>query len=265
MQVTIRALPWDEDEEIWCHDLSPGECCTVATPYEDIAEAVWPVWECPGAIEIRDLAANEIAAIWGQIRRNPDPDPNRGHDDIPGHGSFETSTTTPGCSQAPILVAHGPVGAKYFESWVEDRDEVTYCFEGVSYVRLPASSGLPYDKRLGDLLAAQGILGLVWPRRLMLPSLFETWISDAGIGRFVSSGGSMRKRQDFGTGSSSSRPEKLQGRAYIGPPPRSRFSDMATINGTEYLSQDTSKLRYVSRNGQVLDRGARREIPPRHI
>ncbi|KAL8956261.1 MAG: hypothetical protein Q9183_006360 [Haloplaca sp. 2 TL-2023] len=253
-QVTIRALPWDEDEEIWCHDLEPGECCTVTTPNEDNINANPRIWECPGAVEIRDLAANEIAAIWGQIHHNSDPDPG-----FPG--AHETSTTTPGCSQAPILVTHGPAAARYHESWLDDGDEINYCFEGVSYIRLPASSELPHDRMSREALTAQGILGMVWPQRLMLPSLFDTWISDEAIGRLVTSAGQMGRRDALGTGSSDRRPSKLPGRAYIGPPPRQRFPDMIKANGTEYVSRDTSELRYVSEDGQVLNRGSKRRDP----
>ena len=252
-QVTIRALPWDEDEEIWCHDMEPGECCTVATPNEDNVDANPRVWECPGAVEIRDLAGNEIAAIWGKIHRDPNPDPDF-------HGAHEMSTTTPGCSQSLILIAHGPAAARYHESWL-DGDEINYCFEGVSYIRLPASSELPHDRMSSEALTAQGILGLVWPQRLKLPSLIDTWISDAAIGRLVTPAGQMRKRHALDTNSSTRRPSKLPGRAYIGPPPRRRFPDMVKVNGTEYLSGNTSELRYVSVDRQVLDRSRKRRNP----
>ncbi|KAL8734030.1 MAG: hypothetical protein Q9166_001791 [cf. Caloplaca sp. 2 TL-2023] len=110
---------------------------------------------------------------------------------------------------------------------------------GVSYVQLP--NEVPEDITTAEFVAVQGLLGLqTADKTWFAPGVIPSTLLGTGTSRFGS-----RSRRDVVRG--------LQGTAYIGPPPRSRYPDLITVNGTEYRSTNTSALNFQDSDGQFLD------------
>ena len=144
---------------------------------------------------------------------------------------FEARGNLGGCDTLPpVKRVSGPGTFVVYNSPELPRTE-PYRFTGASYVTFPYS--VPVDVTSSELLAAQGLLGLA--------TASATWSAPntkfPGVRRKI--------RRDIIRGQ--------KGNAYVGPPPRSRYPDIITINGTDYHSTNTSALNYQSANGQSLD------------
>ena len=160
----------------------------------------------PSLVTIGALADNEIAALW----ENP-------------HG-YESEA----CSGIPAKTFSGPGSFRVF-AWDDPlaatiEDPLDHNYTGVSYVRLPTLSQLPPNLETSDWLAAEGMLGLAWNR--------YDWKST-------------RERVNTRPSKMKRTLSTLKGTAYIGPPPRWRFPDWITVNGTRYHSLNTSEPNYV--------------------
>lgn len=105
---------------------------------------------------------------------------------------------------------------------------------GASYVQLP--NKVPETVAEAELVAVQGLLGL--------RSLEKSWTAPGVHMRGSAEFETKSKRDIFGV---------QKGDAYIGPPPRGRFPDIITVNGTNYRSTNTSALDYRNADGELLD------------
>ncbi|KAL8811854.1 MAG: hypothetical protein Q9223_001393 [Gallowayella weberi] len=198
-----------------CTDLPPGECCV--KPRGFIID--------PGFVYFADLENLDIALVWRDRRS----------------GWWRT---TDGCSGIPFRSQVG--GPTWNYKWANTSPFSVSQGEaraaGASYLRLPPK--LPPDPTEVNWLGVEGIKGLVW-----------------GGGRWFSSEAGQRhaglwKRQ---TGSppasqiSKNKSVLKGGTFYAVPPPRARYIDWITINGTNYTSNVADDLKYRSEAGRVLD------------
>lgn len=253
-QVDVEYV-WEVGYGGYCRDLHPGQCCSTL-PYPISPYALASFRDAGVAtVTIRNLADNEVVAVWGFIEF-PNPD-SRPPDDrwrwIEGEWGYRESEESFERSQSELRMrfscrhsiektAIGP-GDLEFYAWDDPistaDDPVDHVFSGVSYIRLPTNTELPPDLKTSAWLTAQGMMGLAWGAR-------QLWSPKSATKANIPRGETIR----------GGRTSFLHGTAYIGAPPRWRYPDQITVNGTEYHSPNTSMLRYESADGQVLDLGA---------
>ena len=220
-----------------CHGLLPGQCCALVLPSQlRYMASFWsPEFSAESArswiVNVMNMLADEVAAVWAlsnvdisvvnSILNMDNPCSGRAERTLRGPGDFKTYAWD---DYARHMSAEGD------GSYPPD-----HYFTGVSYIRLPKT--LPIDRRSSSWLAAEGMLSLVWGG--------GKWMTERGKHTNIPRSEKMRR----------GRTSMLEGTAYIGPPPRWRFPDLITVNGTDYRSPNTSALYYKSADGQVLDLG----------
>ncbi|KAL8680001.1 MAG: hypothetical protein Q9186_003767 [Xanthomendoza sp. 1 TL-2023] len=155
---------------------------------------------------------------------------------LPSHvaGIFMADGTHRACSKMPPFKSIRGPGS--FTTPNMFRQPVS----GVSYVVLPKV--MPTDTTISEYLAAEGLLGLhTADRQWTAPgvSAQQRWFGT------VARASGLKSRRSILRGQ--------QGIAYIGPPPRGRFPDVVTVNGTEYHSTNTSSFEFRGADGQLLD------------
>ncbi|KAL8803013.1 MAG: hypothetical protein Q9182_003439 [Xanthomendoza sp. 2 TL-2023] len=199
-----------------CSNLPPGECCI--KPRGLIID--------PGFVYFADLENLDIAFVWSDRR-------------------LSWWRTTDGCSGIPFRSQVG--GPTWNYKWanrnpfLESQGEARAA--GASYLRLPPK--LPPDPTEVNWLGVEGIKGLVWGGGKWFAS--EPGQTHAGL---------VWKRQSGSPPASQiSRNKSVLkgGTFYAVPPPRGRYIDWITINGTNYTSNVADDLKYRSEAGRVLN------------
>ncbi|KAL8819422.1 MAG: hypothetical protein Q9223_002134 [Gallowayella weberi] len=149
-------------------------------------------------------------------------------------GIYTTDGDRSGCSKMPPFRTFMGPGSWYIPNLSLQP------VSGASYVVLPKL--LPVDTTTSEHLAAEGLLGL--------HSADKQWtapgVSAQALFRTIPGPSGLKSRRSTIRGQ--------RGMAYIGPPPRSRFPDVITVNGTMYRSTNkTSTLDFRGPDGQPLD------------
>lgn len=209
-----------------CTDLLPGQCCVGLEPgeYPDASEFSRYYGNpeirrsYPLAVKIERLLDYDIAAVWGAVDVRAPPLDMRAH----CHGVPKETMIGPGDFQ--VVAWDNP-----YAQLDEAPDHV---FSGVSYIRLPTN--VPSDEKTSLWLSAEGILGLVWGR--------EKWLSQEAKDMNLPLGNMKRGRES-----------SLRGTAYARPPLIWKYPDVITMNRTEYVSTNTSRLYYKTAGGQTLN------------
>ena len=202
--------------EVVCEDIPPGVCCV--SPWQDIGafgshdrpEGVVSL-DGAGAVEFRNLGATDIAAVWGRrsyttgfwpFTREAEITACSGAvlDSRPGPGDWLSNMTNPDLRQPNYQVGHG-----------------------ASYISLPRI--VPPVGEVGNWLAAEGILGLVWGG--------GSWFASQAASAYIQK--HLRKR-DIRSAN--------KGQVYSLPPPGVQYPAIMSINGTQYTAQEVGGVLY---------------------
>ena len=195
-----------------CINLQPGQCCRAIVPYLTAPGNPDVYANYPWYVEIKHLFPNQIAAVW------------EGRGDVEGCSGTAVRTMTAPPSRVMTL-SHGNYGP--------GAPLRIYKFTGASYILLPKN--LPPDGTTSLWLAAEGLLGLVWGG--------GRWFSPEATlaGTRIPRAKRKTRRSILRSG---------QGTAYCAEPPRWRYPDIVTINGTNFRSINTSLLEYQDADGR---------------
>ncbi|KAG7005808.1 hypothetical protein G7Y79_00017g041900 [Physcia stellaris] len=138
-----------------------------------------------------------------------------------------------GCSGTPARTMIAPPSTFHTYYWGDFGTGVHKRFTGASYILLPKT--LPPTGSSSLWLGAEGLLALAWGG--------GKWVSERGRNAGLTGLGGLRRR--------SMNPNEAT--AYLAPPAWWRYPDVITINGTDYLSSNTSALDYHDIDGHVVD------------
>lgn len=138
-----------------------------------------------------------------------------------------------GCSGRPARTMIAPPSSfltAYYDHWGTGLYKK---FTGASYILLPKT--LPPAGSSSLWLGAEGVLALAWGG--------GEWVSERGREAALTGGGGLKRR--------SMNPNEAT--AYLAAPAWWRYPDVITINGTDYLSGNTSALDYHDVDGHVVN------------
>lgn len=201
-----------------CRDLAPGVGCRA--PFRPRSHGRYVSDQETIGVTIKNLRATEIAVVW-QGRGGNGP-------------GFLPKNAIGDCSGTVAQTLVGPAHSAFFGNMDAGGGPRGYFYTGASYIVMPKT--LPPDARTAMFLMAEGMLGLVWGG--------GSWFSPQA--KTVGIPGATRK-------SRRGRVSGLEGTVYSGPPPRWRYPDSVTLDGTKYESTNTSALDYYSAEGTLLD------------
>ncbi|KAL8688745.1 MAG: hypothetical protein Q9218_005421 [Villophora microphyllina] len=146
------------------------------------------------------------------------------------------------CSGTPLQTGVTPGTWRY--DWTVSLDGpyiASFGPSGASYVRLPPQ--LPPGQAEANWLNIEGMKALVWGGGAWITRASNTLGLRSNDVEIQPSGPQISKNRAFYKG----------GKFYASPPPRTRFPDSITVNGTTYTAHENSGLVYKDPAGNLLD------------
>ena len=200
--------------EVVCEDIAPGVCCV--SPWQEIfgtinREAGVVSLDGAGAVEFRNLHATDIAVVWGRRSYTS------------GFWPFRREWEITACSGTVLDARPGP------GDWLKNLTNPEYpnpnyaIAHGASYISLPRI--VPPAGEVGNWLAAEGVLGLVWGG--------GNWFASQAASAYLQK--HLRKR-DIRSAD--------KGQVYSSPPPGVQYPAIMYINGTQYTAQVVGGVLY---------------------
>ncbi|KAL9576819.1 MAG: hypothetical protein Q9212_006792, partial [Teloschistes hypoglaucus] len=218
VDVTFAAgSPWTADDVqlTTCLDLLPGQCCRNPSYAQNIA-IIW-----------HGLQLGDVSVTWAR----------------------RTTRVAMFGDCSGVVLQRGTTPGTWDYQWAHSHPDV-YSFgpSGASFIRLPPK--LPPGQVEADWLNVEGMRALVW-----------------GGGKWIASGasGSLGPRSDDDDGAemmmmkmmrpqiSRNRALYRGGRFWASSPPRMRFPDLVTVNGTVYSAVGSNGTIYKDAAGNLLD------------
>ena len=196
-----------------CPRQPPGICCSLPLEFSG---SVTPT------ITFRHLLPGDIAAVFWEVLD--------WH--FIGKDTWPPNNLSPGCQTPIIQTGRGP-GTYSYDGMDALGHETP--IGGGSYISL-GDVKLPPKPEAVSALTFQGVVGLVWGG--------GQWFGSAAA---QSKFGLRRLKERRGIRS----PQK--GTAFIQGPRRWVYPTLLEMNGTQYTSNDTSRLIYTAANGQTLN------------
>lgn len=254
--VDIIMRSWNGDD-IECHNIPPGVCCLTPTDHQQDSKLIEPISSCAykakdrlysdANVTFHHLHALDIASVWEVVHADARIIGQKGCGGRSLDSSQGPGTWNWGVSVGPPLV-----------SIYHRRRPVA---SGASYVTMPQA--LPPGGTASDWLSMQGMFGMAWGGSKTANQLngwlssgpdAKAWVQTAA-GSTLRSALAMKRRRSR----SNVRRDVIlaagvgQGQVWIGPPPKARFPNTFSVNGTKYEDQGKLDGTYADSTGEVVD------------